>query len=1106
MPNIKITDLPNAILPMDLTNTFFEVQTIEAGIPVSRRASGDQLTFTTDDVIKGTSSDDPAVGGGVFDGTQTWQNSLSQQTASVGFDPSGVDFIIQNFAQGGEVSLRVRDGTVHLVTADYGANIPTTGAFKVPVGTTGEEPAPVNGQIRYDSDNNRFRGVISGTWVNLDTGAVALNDLTDVTLTAPATGAVLYKSAGDWIDTEAIVIDPTGSIDLFFNTALKLSTVNGGIDVLGSTVTAPSAGGAQNTAVLLKNLGGTVIGYLGMSAQEELTISNAIHGANIQMTAQDDAGAVNTLLVGDPDAGLDFYWDDVVAFGTEQRGAFVSGSFDADDPTLFWREGSTDRAFMFYDIGLNRFIVQTIEAGAQYRVVLRNNADDGDNIIFLASSDGAVQQFYDGSSRTETATFGFTIFGTGAIQIPDGTTGEEPTPANGMIRYDTTTNVYRGVISGSWADLAGGSPFTEVIITNSNVIDLVDTDVALNLGAADPDSAVHLELGLFSNGGGIQAKLTDTTVADLFINPLGETTWIGPPASAAVAGGFNLRHANGAAGGGNIIESTISGIILEGRTGSNTILDFHAVNANLAWRFVWDGSFFNITSFVDSSEFRINGRNSSAATRELIHMDPDGDIEIFDPLSDNSVFRTVAPASGGVTVNNTSTGAGFERVLTTADLGGGGALDDLSDVTLTTEATGDVLYKSAGDWLDTSAISVNPAGAVTLDFNATGSGLRSGATGVEVIGSSTSVSEVLLYANDGSTLLGDIVHVGGSLRVRARVNNESASLWSRTSGGVDMQGFQISNTGIAQAHHQNNIRFLTSNLGITVRGGSTTTGTLLIEGSGAADLFRIGVAATTVSLVSDVDSAEVLIQGQSSASALRTMAQFDPDEGVDLFWDNTVFFSVVSSGVDILAPLLDIDNSGSTAPTGLRTRNSEGGFEIRVDGDDTEFFQTASNAGQEDLLLKFFNNDRTEFFFNGVFEAATQSHNADHTTSGLTVEDHGGAGIDVGFNLMPVIERDTSLTFAELQVSKMIHRDSTADVTFTLASGTTGAVPPVGSVIMITNENATGTVTIAAAGTLLFLEGTGAPGTGNRVLAHGGIATVYHYSDTEWWIWGIGIS
>jgi hypothetical protein len=79
------------------------------------------------------------------------------------------------------------------------------------------------------------------------------------------------------------------------------------------------------------------------------------------------------------------------------------------------------------------------------------------------------------------------------------------------------------------------------------------------------------------------------------------------------------------------------------------------------------------------------------------------------------VARTLTAAAGGFQVNNTLTGAGFERVLTATDLSGL-SLNTLSDVTLTAPATGGVLYKSAGNWLDTDAIEINPATLVTLKY------------------------------------------------------------------------------------------------------------------------------------------------------------------------------------------------------------------------------------------------------------------------------------------------------------------------------------------------------------------------------------------------------
>jgi hypothetical protein len=54
---------------------------------------------------------------------------------------------------------------------------------------------------------------------------------------------------------------------------------------------------------------------------------------------------------------------------------------------------------------------------------------------------------------------GAVIFGTtGAIELPDGTTGERPgSPVNGMIRYNTTLNQFEGYKSSNWGAIGGGA-------------------------------------------------------------------------------------------------------------------------------------------------------------------------------------------------------------------------------------------------------------------------------------------------------------------------------------------------------------------------------------------------------------------------------------------------------------------------------------------------------------------------------------------------------------------------------------------------------------------------------------------------------------------------
>jgi hypothetical protein len=47
--------------------------------------------------------------------------------------------------------------------------------------------------------------------------------------------------------------------------------------------------------------------------------------------------------------------------------------------------------------------------------------------------------------------------GTGSIRLPNGTTGERPTPAAGMIRYNTTDGTFEGYASGQWGSIGGGA-------------------------------------------------------------------------------------------------------------------------------------------------------------------------------------------------------------------------------------------------------------------------------------------------------------------------------------------------------------------------------------------------------------------------------------------------------------------------------------------------------------------------------------------------------------------------------------------------------------------------------------------------------------------------
>jgi hypothetical protein len=47
--------------------------------------------------------------------------------------------------------------------------------------------------------------------------------------------------------------------------------------------------------------------------------------------------------------------------------------------------------------------------------------------------------------------------GTGSITLPNGTTGQRPTPVTGMVRYNSTEGTFEGYSNGAWGAIGGGA-------------------------------------------------------------------------------------------------------------------------------------------------------------------------------------------------------------------------------------------------------------------------------------------------------------------------------------------------------------------------------------------------------------------------------------------------------------------------------------------------------------------------------------------------------------------------------------------------------------------------------------------------------------------------
>ena len=93
---------------------------------------------------------------------------------------------------------------------------------------------------------------------------------------------------------------------------------------------------------------------------------------------------------------------------------------------------------------------------------------NGTDFVKIANQYGASNV----TSLTATANSSFTS--TGALTISKGTTGERPTPASGMLRFNTTTTEFEGYNGTAWASV-GGAALVNDTSTASNLFPLFAT-------------------------------------------------------------------------------------------------------------------------------------------------------------------------------------------------------------------------------------------------------------------------------------------------------------------------------------------------------------------------------------------------------------------------------------------------------------------------------------------------------------------------------------------------------------------------------------------------------------------------------------------------------
>jgi hypothetical protein len=118
--------------------------------------------------------------------------------------------------------------------------------------------------------------------------------------------------------------------------------------------------------------------------------------------------------------------------------------------------------------------------------------------------------------------------------------------------------------------------------------------------------------------------------------------------------------------------------------------------------------------------------------------------------------------------------------------------------------------------------------------------------------------------------------------------------------------------------------------------------------------------------------------------------------------------------------------------------------------------------------------------------------------------DDAGTDRPLGWNVMPVFEQDSSDTFDKEHVGMVWHKDVSGTITYTLVND---ATIPLGATYTVVCDSIN-QINIAITGvSLKWMDGSaGTPPSGARTITQAGVATIYKYGNTEYWIWGNGIT
>ena len=360
---------------------------------------------------------------------------------------------------------RVGIGTASPATT---LHVSATDALRLPSGTTGQRPgSPANGDIRYNSTLGTIEGYAGGSFKNLASGTQIKDADEDTSVNVEPSS-----------DADEVHISTEGNQTAIFRTA----TTQLGVTQLSNTASTITGLATNGDITLTPNGTGKVAVSSAMEVTGNLTVNGTtttidsttltIEDPLIQLAKNNSGGSANTFDQGlffnrGSDDNVSFLWDesaDQFAFAvTSGEDGSTAGNVTIDSYADI-RAKNVVATDLDGILGSNTAAAATVTTLNTSSTVVHNEA--GAAVDFRVEGDGATHLiFADGSEdhvgiKTSSPAYDLDLSGsTDALRLPVGSTGQRPSGATGIIRFNTTTSKYEGC--------SDGSTFTEFAIAGS---------------------------------------------------------------------------------------------------------------------------------------------------------------------------------------------------------------------------------------------------------------------------------------------------------------------------------------------------------------------------------------------------------------------------------------------------------------------------------------------------------------------------------------------------------------------------------------------------------------------------------------------------------------